>query len=579
MTTMEASLECLSDNIWGYVSKLVRLRWALLVSGIKRAKPVYKALSILLGLLALGIFVGCFLLTTSFLRFLDSPTILESGINLDTFMDAIPTLIVSGAFLAILMTSFGVLLQALYLANDMDFLLATPIPIRAIFLTKLLQAVLPNFILVMLIGLPVLFGLGVEGGYQALYYPLVVIVLGFLSLAAAGISSLLVMTVVRIIPAKRVAEVLAFLGIIFFMLLSQWSNLTGVKHGSVSPEQISKGSQVLSTLNNAGSPLAWGGRGLVDMGEGRFLSGTIFLALTLGLSGGVFWLALGTAERLYYSGWASLQVGTQRKKALRAGNRRSMDSTRASVFQRVIASDIRAFMLKDFKLVRRDLRIMSQQISAVIMGIVFAAMLFRSMGGPAGNGESLILAYGNIGISLFVGYAVLYRLALISFSVEGKSFWIIKTAPISAGRQLAAKFLIAYLPGLIVTWLFLLGIAFIQRVPAANILYSLTAEALILAGLDGISLTIGVRGANINWTDPRRMLSATSDYLAALAGLVYMLASLLLFFGPLIGLPLLNISEKTGMLIGLVAGGTVALLCMILPLALVKKRVYRIGEE
>jgi len=49
----------------------------------------------------------------------------------------------------------GVLLQALYLSNDMDFLLAAPIPIRAVFLTKLLQAVLPNFILVMLIGLPV----------------------------------------------------------------------------------------------------------------------------------------------------------------------------------------------------------------------------------------------------------------------------------------------------------------------------------------------------------------------------------------------------------------------------------------
>jgi hypothetical protein len=46
-----------------------------------------------------------------------------------------------------------------------------------------------------------------------------------------------------------------------------------------------------------------------------------------------------------------------------------------------------------------------------------------------------------------------------------------------------------------------------------------------------------------------------------------------------IGLPPLNLSEKAGMLLGLAAGGTVALLCTILPLALVKKRVYRIGEE
>ena len=53
--------------------------------------------------------------------------------------------VLGGAFLGILLTSFGVLLQALYLAGDMDFLLSAPIPMRAVFLTKLLQAILPNF--------------------------------------------------------------------------------------------------------------------------------------------------------------------------------------------------------------------------------------------------------------------------------------------------------------------------------------------------------------------------------------------------------------------------------------------------
>ncbi len=352
----------------------------------------------------------------------------------------------------------------------------------------------------------------------------------------------------------------------------------GSELGSVSPEQISSGSQIVSTLNRAGSPLAWGGRGLVDMGKGHFISGAIFLALTLGLSGGVFWLALSASERLYYSGWASLQVGAQHKKAARAGKYRSQKSTRASVFQHGLPADIRAFMLKDFKLVRRDLRFISQQLSAIIMGVVFAVMLLRKGGAPAGNGSDLLFAYGSIAISLFVGYSMLYRLALISFSVEGKSFWLIKTAPVSAGRQLAAKFLTAYLPGLVVTWLFLLVIAFTQRVPAATIFYSLPAEALMLAGLDGISLALGVRGANITWTDPRRMLSATLDTLAMLTGLVYLLVCLLLFYAPLIGVPVLKITENTGRLIGLLAGGMATILCTIIPLMLVKDSVYQIGE-
>lgn len=589
MTTMEASIGIQTDNLWFYVLKLIRLRWVIFVSGFKRAKPLRKLFTLLLGLLILGAFVGFFILTTSFLRLLDSPLFSESGVNPGSFVDAVPALIVSGAFLGILLTSFGVLLQALYLTNDMDFLLAAPIPIRAVFLTKLLQAILPNLTLIGLFGLPVLFSLGAAEKYNILYFPLVLVVLAFLSLAAAGISSLLVMAVVRIFPAKRIAEVLAFLVATIALVCSQLSNLTGIEFGTVTAEQISKGSEVLSTFNSAWSPLAWGGRALVDVGEGRWLSGMFFLALTLGLSGGVFWFALNTAERLYYTGWASIQVETQRKKTRRAVDRSGMSSASANIFRRLLPSEVRAIMLKDFRVLRRDLRNMSQVVTPLILGIVFAVMVLRSGGEPpAGKGEApalfmdlfrSALAYGSMTISLFVGWTLLSRLALISFSMEGKSYWIIKTSPVSAGKMLAAKFLIAYLPSLILGWLFLLGIALLQKVPSATILYGFASVALILAGLDGINLAFGVRGANLNWTDPRRMSGLASGCLGMITSIAYLLATLLLFFAPPIGFPLLNFSEETGQLIGLLAGGTVAMLFTIVPLVLVKERVYRIGEE
>jgi ABC-2 type transport system permease protein len=589
MTSMEASIGIQPDSLWFYLLKLIRLRWVIFVSGFKRAKPLRKFFTVFLGLLIIGVFVGSFVLTAFLLRLLNSPLISESGVDLASLVDAIPVLIVSGAFLAIFLTSFGVLLQALYLANDMDFLLAAPIPIRAIFLSKLLQAVLPTFLLVMLFGLPVLFGLGVAGGYHILFFPLVLVVLAFLSLAAAGISSLLVMAVVRILPAKRVAEILAFLGAVLAMLCSQVGNLTGMNSGMVSPEQILKSTQVISTLNSNWSPLTWGGRGLVDLGEGRWLSGIFFLALTLVLSGGVFWLTLNAAERLYYTGWASIQVGTQRKKTLRKVEPGEKRGARADIFLRLLPSEVRAIMFKDFLELRRDLRNMSQLVTPLIMGIVFSIMMLRSGGQPpAGRGEAPIwfmdlfrfaLAYGSMVISLFVGWTLLSRLALISFSMEGKSYWIIKASPVSAGKQLVAKFLIAYLPALILSWLFLLAVAILQKAPSATILYGFLSVALILAGLCGINLGFGVRSADLNWTDPRRMASGASGCLATIASVAYLFAAVLLFFAPPIGLPLLKISEGIGQLIGLLIGGTLALLCTILPLAMVKDWVYRIGEE
>jgi ABC-2 type transport system permease protein len=589
MTNMVAKFGPQSENLWIYVRKLMHLRWVISASGFKRSKPWRKAMTVGLGLLVLGVFVGTYMLTGALLRALDSPLIIQSGINPAAFLDAIPALVVSSVFLLIMMASFRLLLQALYLSKDMDFLVSAPIPIRAVFLTKLLETVLPNFILVVAFGLPVLLCLGTAGGYHIIYYPLVFLVLAVLSFAAAGISSLLVMAVVRIFPAKRVAEVMTFFGAILVFLFSQAYNLVGNKLESLSPEQVSNGSQLFSRLNSPWLPLAWGGRSLVDLGQGRWLTGAFFLALTVCLSGIVFWLALNTAERLYYTGWSSLQVSTQRKKNHQAIDHRGKGAVGSSIFRHLLPRDVGAIIFKDFKVIRRDLNNLSQLVGVFIMGIVIAVMLLRSGGKPpTGNGEAPALfmsllrsaiAYGSMVIGLFVGWGLISHLGLFAFSMEGRSYWILKTAPISAGKQLAAKFLMSYMPALILGLIYLLGIAILQHTPTTTILYGLLFIALILAGLGGINLALGVRSVNLTWTDPRKMESGVAGILGTIVSVVYQLVTLLLFFGPPIGFPLLGISEGTGMLVGMLAGGTVALLCMVLPLRLVKDRVYRIGAE
>jgi ABC-2 type transport system permease protein len=340
MTSLAATSSFKPENQWGYVSKLIHLRQVTLFSRFKRASPLIKAVDIGLALLIVGVAMGCYLLSNAILSELNSPLIVESGFDTVALLNSIPALVAAVVFLLSMMASFRVLLQALYLARDMDFLVAAPIPIRAVFLTKLLEAVLPNFILVLVFGLPVLLSLGAVGGFHNVYYPLVFIVLACIAFGAAGISSLLVMAVVRIFPAKRVAEVLTFLGAFLMITLSQAYNLVGNKLDTLSPEQVSARSQLFSSLNSPWLPLAWGGRSLVDMGQRNWLPGLFSLALTVGLSGIVFWLALSTAERLYYSGWASLQMGTQRKKNHRATERRYMNDTRTSILHRLLPPEV-----------------------------------------------------------------------------------------------------------------------------------------------------------------------------------------------------------------------------------------------
>ena len=157
------------------VWKLVSMRLRIMVNSFRHAKTRGKVATLVLYVMILGFGYFIFWLSRLLLGFVRSPEMAQySGLDLTAVLGSLPALILSALFIGTLLTSFGVLLQALYLSGDMDFLLATPLPIRAVFIAKLLQAVLPNIALIALFGLPILFGLGVSSGYAAVYYPLVI---------------------------------------------------------------------------------------------------------------------------------------------------------------------------------------------------------------------------------------------------------------------------------------------------------------------------------------------------------------------------------------------------------------------
>jgi ABC-2 type transport system permease protein len=583
------------SRLWRYVGKLLHLRWVLLVNGFRRAKLRAKIGMVVLGLLILAGLGFAFFLSWLFLRFLNSPQLAQFMGNFSPLLESIPVLVISASAVVILFTSFGVLLQALYLAGDMDFLLSAPIPIRAIFITKLMQAILPNLGLVLLFGLPVLYGLGVSMGYTLLYYPLVLIVLVLMALAIGGLASLLVMAVVRVFPARRVAEVLGFLVAIFSFICSQSGQLAN--YANVSADQATRLLSMTARLNTPWSPLAWIGRGLVDIGEGRWLSGFALFLLTILLASGIFAVSLATAERLYYSGWASVQVSATRKKGVPPRKITTQleraPATRATplgiLLDRAIPTPVRGIIAKDFLMLRRDLRNMSQLVTPLILGILYAFMLIRSGGqAPAGRGEApaafmallqSLMTYANIALSLFVGWTLLSRLAAMGFSQEGKNYWMVKVAPISAGRLLAAKYLVAYLPTLSLVWLFLLIISLLQRASLGVLVFGLAVVALIMAGTAGINLAFGVVGANFKWEDPRRISQGGIGCLGAIVSLLFFVVSLTLFFGPTLLLGLFNAPQSAGQLVGLLLGGAFSLACALIPLWLVRARVPRLAED
>ena len=584
--------EPLSPALFPTVWKLLRLRWRTTINSFRHAKTAAKVGRII-GMLALAGFGGfIFWLSWLLLNFLRSSKLTQFVGDTTALLAAIPVLILTAFFIGILVTSFGLLLQALYLSGDMDFLLAAPIPIRAVFITKLLQAILPNFGLTALFGLPVLFGLGLSSGYNLLYFPFVLILMISLSLAAAGLAGLLVMLVVRIFPARRVVEVLGFVGAIISIVCSQTGNLMNSgSSANVSQEQVNGALGWLVQLNNPWIPLNWPGRGLVALGEGNWLPGFGLTLLSLGLTGGLFWLSLVTAERWYFTGWAGMQVVKQKKQPTRLSHPTAASASPVPAFSQAmgfLSAPVRGMIWKDYLMMRRDLRHLSQLITPLIFGIIYGIMFLRSGGEPpAGRGEAPdwfmnslenLLAYGSVFLAIFVGWMLLQRLAGMGFSQEGKNYWMLKAAPVSARQMLSAKFLVAYLPALVLSLLFMVIFSILQKISLGQVAYSLWTVTLCLAGMAGIQLAFGAAGANFTWEDPRKMNAGNMGCVGMVLTAIYVPINLGVFIAPLFLTALFKLPAGFGYLAGGVLGSGMSLLCTILPPRLLEAKVSRLGE-
>jgi hypothetical protein len=108
--------------------------------------------------------------------------------------------------------------------------------------------------------------------------------------------------------------------------------------------------------------------------------------------------------------------------------------------------------------------------------------------------------------------------------------------------------------------------------------YGVAVVALSNAGLAGINLTFGVLGARFDWKDPRRMASASIGCLSSLVSMIYIAINLSLFFGPPILFAAVGQSQIAGQVLGGQFGTIMSVICALLPLWMVSKRVPRLAE-
>jgi len=532
---------------------LVRMQFVIFRNTFWRSKISRKILVILvvfgLGAAAYGLYQ----LTRNIVQGLTSPDFAEflaraarttPGLSMDVqlYLLAVPSAVLFFALALMVLTSFTTVLSSLYLSGDMDMLLAAPVPMRAVFVVKFFGGLLVPYLLLFFLLGPFLLGFGQGLGWGAAFFVIAFVVLLLLPLLPTGLGALLVMAVVRVIPARRAREIVGVIGGmvgISWYIFSQFANQLAPRVANA------RMLDYLRRFDNPLLPSAWAGRALAAAGMGDWVQLGLYGGLFAGLSIGCFALCIALAERLYYAGWSNMstQGGRVRRRTKHqeptTASPWSVLGSRFSVLGSFLPRQSAAVLYKDLRVFPRDLRNVQQLIFPLVVAGIWTFRLISS-GSPFGAGEQpeILKSFGQLasaGISFYICLVLSSAMGGAGISREGRGFWLLKVAPISASRILLGKLALAYLPYPTIGALFVLFMSILQHSTPVEFVRALAM--VLLGGLGATSITIGMGAAfpKLSWENPRQQNSLQAGCLAPILYLAYLGLAL----SALLGLPLL----------------------------------------
>jgi hypothetical protein len=297
-------------------------------------------------------------------------------------------------------------------------------------------------------------------------------------------------------------------------------------------------------------PPVLAGRGLAAAGRGDWgpalLEGGGALLLSFGLFAGCILLA----ERLYATGWVRMQSsGAAKRRPARRARAGEVDGWlgRAPAWA--------ALALKDWRVIPRDLRTFAQILSSLlILPVIYFNLVFAGGGRRRGGDIGAIFdrwAGGGLdpaGVAIAAGILtttsmLCSRVALTGISMEGRSWWLLKAAPLSPVAILRGKFLGAMVPFAIISTILLAGAALWQGFGPLGTLYGWFGIETLGAGSLALAVGLSVPWAKLDWDDPRKMSPGWGGLLWTLGATTFDLVA-----GGLLCLPLLAAAFRPALL-------------------------------
>jgi ABC-2 type transport system permease protein len=344
-------------------------------------------------------------------------------------------------FLFLLAGAIPFVSGVLFSPGDLSLLAGAPIRPVALVAGRLFDAVVASSAQMVVIGVPLLVACGVSLRFgPGAWLGFVFLLALFLALPCFSVAALLLL-LARVFGLRHVRIAVAAASAVLSVGLCLLMVSTLSSRASHGGGVFSGPPTVAETHLPPYLPSAWMADAIVALGESSPPAAVPF-ALLFGAT------ALVTAACLLLGG--KILVG----ESLLEGDSGSSGGGAAARIDRLLAllplaAPVRTIMGRDFRYIARDLVLLSQiGIPLILFLVPFAIGAQLQTGGSAVDSDMAVLTLGTVGMIAYMETSIL---GLSSIGLEGRSFYLILSAPVTAGQLVRAKWLGAYAASLALT--------------------------------------------------------------------------------------------------------------------------------
>lgn len=425
----------------------------------------------------------------------------------------------------LLFSNIIVAISAFYLSDDMHLLLTTPLPQYSIIISKFVHVTINSSWMVFLMGVPIF------GAYTYIFFPTVnvtlagvlcffgsIVVLFLFLVIIASFSIVFTMALMRYFPAKRTRDIFVLLSVGFICVLTVLIRL-------LKPEKLTNPNEMMGVIEYMASlkaptapylPSSWASQAIIGLLNKDYNTALINFLLLAGFAALFFVSFIIFSNKVFMKGWWNSS-----ENQLEKYKRKLMDKIDLYKVFFFLRTGVKELVIKDIKVFTRD---SSQWPQLLILVSIIIIYLFNISTLPL---EKLpanryakyikdIIFFLNMGFAGFIIAAVSARFVFSAISIEGKSFWVIKTAPITAEKFLWEKFWTSFVPIFLLSELLIsLSIIFLK--------IDLFMSVISLSAIFLFSLCLTSMGMGFGAVFPKFNASNNADIATSYGGIIYMI--------------------------------------------------------